>query len=80
MALREDYPELHDIASENLRLDPVSQSACMRLGFGTPDRPLSEWVPLYLIASSAALVTQYDFKSLEDFGLDEDGLPPSENS
>ena len=30
---------------------------------------LKQWVPMYLIASSGRLVTQFDYKSLEDFGL-----------
>jgi DNA polymerase III alpha subunit len=49
-------------------LQSVSQHACAWV-FGTPERPVAEWVPLYLIASSGTLVTQYDFKTLEDFGL-----------
>jgi DNA polymerase-3 subunit alpha len=69
IALREDYPELYEIASEIFdSITSVSQHACAWV-FGTPSRPISEWVPLYLIASSGTLVTQYDFKTLEDFGL-----------
>lgn len=69
MALREDYPELYEIASEIFdSITSVSQHACAWV-FGTPDRPVAEWIPLYLIASSGTLVTQYDFKTLEDFGL-----------
>jgi DNA polymerase III subunit alpha len=69
IALREDYPELYEIASEIFdSITSVSQHACAWV-FGTPDRPLERWIPLYLIASSGTLVTQYDFKTLEDFGL-----------
>lgn len=69
MALREDYPELYEIAGSIFdSITSVSQHACAWV-FGTPDRPVSEWIPLYLIASSGVLVTQYDFKTLEDFGL-----------
>jgi DNA polymerase-3 subunit alpha len=69
MALREDYPELYEIASQVFdSITSVSQHACAWV-FGTPERPVAEWVPLYLIASSGTLVTQYDFKTLEDFGL-----------
>jgi len=69
MALREDYPELYEIASGIFdSITSVSQHACAWV-FGTPERPVAEWIPLYLIASSGTLVTQYDFKTLEDFGL-----------
>lgn len=69
MALREDYPELYEIAGSIFdSVQNVSQHACAWL-FGTPDRPVQQWVPLYLIASSGTLVTQYDFKTLDDFGL-----------
>jgi DNA polymerase-3 subunit alpha len=69
MALREDYPDLYEIASDIFdSITSVSQHACAWV-FGTSDRPVAEWVPLYLIASSGTLVTQYDFKTLEDFGL-----------
>ena len=69
IALREDYPELYEIASDIFdSIQNVSQHACAWV-FGTPDRPVAEWIPLYLIASSGTLVTQFDFKTLEDFGL-----------
>jgi len=69
MALREDYPELYEISSAVFdSITNVSQHACAWV-FGTPDRPISEWIPLYLIASSETLVTQYDGKTVEDFGL-----------
>lgn len=69
MALREDYPELYETAGSIFdSIQNVSQHACAWV-FGTPDRPVSEWIPLYLIASSGTLVTQYDFNTLEDFGL-----------
>lgn len=69
LALREDYPELYEISSQIFdSIQAVSQHACAWV-FGTPDRPVAEWIPLYLIASSGTLVTQYDFATLEDFGL-----------
>jgi DNA polymerase-3 subunit alpha len=69
IGLREDYPDLYEIASSIFdSITSVSQHACAWV-FGTPERPVSEWIPLYLIASSGTLVTQYDFKTLEDFGL-----------
>ena len=70
IALREDYPELCmklQVKSSD-SITSVSQHACAWV-FGTPERPVAEWIPLYLIASSGTLVTQYDFKTLEDFGL-----------
>jgi DNA polymerase-3 subunit alpha len=69
IALREDYPELYEISSSIFdSVQSVSQHACAWV-FGTPERPLAEWVPMYLIASSGTLVTQFDFKTIEDFGL-----------
>lgn len=68
-ALKEDYPEIYEYASGIFdQIKSVSQHACGWL-FGTKDRPISEWVPLTLIASSGQLVTQYNMKSLEDMGL-----------
>jgi DNA polymerase-3 subunit alpha len=67
--LKESYPELHEYASQIFdQVKSVGQHACGWL-FGTRDRPASKWVPFCLIASSGRLVTQYDLKSLEDFGL-----------
>lgn len=67
--LRQDYPQLHELASEIFdQVKSVGQHACGWL-FGTRDRPAEKWVPFCLIASSGKLVTQYDLKSLEDFGL-----------
>ena len=69
IALREDYPELYEITSSIFdSVKSVSQHACAWV-FGTNERKLRDWVPMYLIASSGTLVTQFDFKSLEDFGL-----------
>lgn len=68
-ALKEDYPEIYEYASGIFdQIKSISQHACGWL-FGTRDRPISEWVPLTLIASSGQLVTQYNMKSLEDMGL-----------
>ena len=68
-ALKEQYPEIYDLVStvfDGIR--QVSQHACGWL-FGTKDRPIEQWIPLYLIASSGTMVTQYDLKSLDAFGL-----------
>jgi DNA polymerase-3 subunit alpha len=68
-ALKEDYPELYELTSGIFdSIKNVSQHACGWL-FGTKDRPIEQWVPLYLIASSGTLVTQYDWKISEEFGL-----------
>jgi len=67
--LREDYPELYELASTMFdQVKSVGQHACGWL-FGTKHRRADEWVPGYFIASSGKLVTQFDLKSLEDFGL-----------
>jgi DNA polymerase-3 subunit alpha len=67
--LKADYPELYQLASEMFdSVRSVGQHACGWL-FGTRDRPLRQWIPLYLITSSGALVTQYDMNALDDFGL-----------
>src|SRR4029077_20680336 len=68
-ALSQDYPELYEITSSIFdSIKSISQHACA-WAFGTPERPLKQWVPMYLIASSGKLVTQFDYKALEDFGL-----------
>jgi DNA polymerase III subunit alpha len=68
-ALKDEYPEIYELASGIFdSIKNVSQHACGWL-FGTKDRPLSSWVPLYLIASSGKMVTQYDWKLAEEFGL-----------
>jgi DNA polymerase III subunit alpha len=46
----------------------VSQHACA-LAIGTADRRLAEWVPMYRIGSSNALVTQYNMKWIEEMGF-----------
>lgn len=45
----------------------VSQHACAYV-LGTDERPLSQYVPTYLIASSNTAVTQYNMKSIEELG------------
>jgi DNA polymerase III subunit alpha len=68
-ALKEEYPEIYNLASTMFdSVKSVGQHACAYL-FGTKDRPIEEWVPLYLISSSGSLVTQYDMNALDDFGL-----------
>jgi DNA polymerase III subunit alpha len=67
--LKEQFPEVHDLAMGIFdAIKNVSQHACGWL-LGTHNRPIAEWVPLYLIASSNTLVTQYDLKGLEAWGL-----------
>lgn len=67
--LKEEYPQLYELASTMFdTLNNVGQHACAYL-FGTKDRPIEQWVPLYLISSSGSLVTQYDMNALDDFGL-----------
>jgi len=68
VALKEEYPELYALTSGIFdSLKSIGQHACGWL-IGTGDRPISEWVPMYLIASSGALVTQYDMEMLGDLG------------
>jgi DNA polymerase III subunit alpha len=67
-ALKEEYPDIYELASgvfDNIK--SVGQHACGWV-FGTRDRPLDEWVPQYLIASSGQLVSQYDYKQAMEFG------------
>jgi DNA polymerase-3 subunit alpha len=69
IALKEEYPDIYELTSEIFdSIKGVGQHACAWL-FGTPERRVRDWVPMYLIASSGKMVTQYDFKALEDFGL-----------
>lgn len=68
-ALKDTYPEIYEAATKVFdSVRNISQHACGWL-FGTKDRPISQWVPLTLIASSGRLVTQYNMKTLEDMGL-----------
>jgi DNA polymerase-3 subunit alpha len=68
-ALKEMYPDIYELASGVFdSIKNIGQHACAWL-LGTHERPISDWVPLYLIASSGRLVTQYDLNGLEDFGL-----------
>ena len=67
-ALKDEYPELYKLTSGVFdSLKSMSQHACGWL-IGTKARKISEWVPVYLIASSGTLVTQYDMKMLSDLG------------
>jgi DNA polymerase-3 subunit alpha len=60
--------DLHEDASAIFdTIGGVSQHACAFV-IGTKERPLSSWIPTYLIGSSNALVTQYDMKAIEDLG------------
>jgi DNA polymerase III alpha subunit len=67
--LKDEDPELYDLASQVFDTpSTISQHAC-GLAFGTRDRPLHLWVPSYRIASSDAVVTQYNMKYIEEMGL-----------
>jgi DNA polymerase-3 subunit alpha len=68
-ALKEQYPEIYELTSGIFdTVKNVSQHACGWL-FGTRERPIQSLVPLYLIASSGQLVTQYNLNALDDMGL-----------
>lgn len=68
--LKGDYPDVYELTAGIFdSIKSVSQHACAWL-LGTKDRPISQWVPLCLIASSNTLVTQYNYKILDKyFGL-----------
>lgn len=67
--LKEEVPELHDLAAQVFdMIGNVTQHACAFV-LGTRERPLADWVPGYQIASSGTLVTQYDMKTIEDMGF-----------
>jgi DNA polymerase-3 subunit alpha len=68
--LREEYGlDLHSDASAIFdTIGGFSQHACAFV-IGTEDRKLSDWVPTYRIASSDALVTQYNMKWIENMGF-----------
>jgi len=66
--LAEEYPELRAVAEAVFdSVANVSQHACA-FALGTDERPLSEWVPTYLIASSDTPVTQFNMKGIEEMG------------
>lgn len=67
--LKEEFPDLYDLV-ENVfdAVGNISQHACA-YALGTEERPLSQWVPEYLIGSSDALVTQYNMKWIEELGF-----------
>jgi DNA polymerase III subunit alpha len=67
--LRDEYPELYEASAAIFdAVKSVGQHACGWL-FGTKDRPIAEWVPMYFIASSGRLVSQFDLKALDSMGL-----------
>lgn len=68
--IKEEYPDVYELMAGVFdSIKSVSQHACAWL-IGTKERPISEWVPLCLIASSNTLVTQYNYKILDKyFGL-----------
>jgi DNA polymerase-3 subunit alpha len=67
--LKDTHPEIYELAADIFdNIKNVSQHACGWV-FGTRDRPLDDWVPNYLIASSNQPVTQYDYKSVLMFGF-----------
>ena len=66
--LKDDYPELYHLTSGIFdSIKSVGQHPCGWL-LGTKERPIEEWVPLYLIASSNSLVTQFDMDTLSELG------------
>jgi DNA polymerase-3 subunit alpha len=68
-ALKETYPEIYELASDVFdNLKSVGQHACGWI-FGTRERPLSDWVPNYWIASSGRTVTQFDYKTALKLGF-----------
>lgn len=68
--IKEEYPQIYELASGVFdSVKSISQHACAWL-FGTRDRPVKDWIPLTLIASSNTLVTQYNYKIIDKyFGL-----------
>lgn len=61
--------DIHEDASAIFdTIGGVSQHACA-LVIGTKERPVSGWIPGYLIGSSNALVTQYNMKWVEALGF-----------
>lgn len=61
--------DIHGEASQVFdQIGGVSQHACA-LAIGTPERKLSEWVPMYRIGSSNAMVTQFNMKWIEEMGF-----------
>lgn len=69
IVLKQEYPDIYELSSSMFdSKKSVSQHACA-WSFGTPEQPIEDWVPMYLIASSGKLVTQFDFKTMEDFGF-----------
>ena len=68
-ALKHEYPEIYELASGVFdAIRNLSQHACGWV-FGTKSRPLDQWIPQALIASSGSTVTAYNLKYLEEFGL-----------
>lgn len=68
-ALKEEYPDLYEMASgifDSVR--SIGPHPCGWL-FGTKDRPISDWIPLYWVASQGTKVAQFNMKALDDFGL-----------
>jgi DNA polymerase-3 subunit alpha len=67
--LRVEYPDLYKLMAGIFDAKKsVGQHPCGWL-FGTKDRPLRDWVPVYFIASSKSQVTQFDMNGVADMGL-----------
>lgn len=65
--IKEEYPDIYELTSGVFdSIKNISQHACAWL-FGTKDRPIEQWVPLCLIASSNTLVTQYNYKLIDKY-------------
>lgn len=69
VALKDNYPELHELASGMFdSLSSIGPHPCGWL-FGTKDRPLRDWIPMHWIASKGQQIAQFDMNALDDFGL-----------
>lgn len=65
--IKEEYPQIYELAAGVFdSVKSISQHACAWL-FGTKDRPIQQWIPLTLIASSNTLVTQYNYKIIDKY-------------
>lgn len=67
--LKEDYPEIYELASGVFdAIKNVGPHPCGWV-FGTKDRPLEKWIPQVLVVSSNQQVSAYNFKGVEEYGL-----------
>jgi DNA polymerase-3 subunit alpha len=67
--LKEEAPDLYEMVADVFdSIGNVTQHACAFV-LGTEERPLSTWVPSYIIASSDTQVTQFNMKGIEELGF-----------